>query len=506
MAAQPEAKRRKLDTETPPPLLAFRELLEAEVKSTRTKWADFLKAHKRDRRFLGYGRSDRDREKAFKDWLVELGERKREAQLRAEDDFLSLLVAQVGAETGSTLRQKVEDIVKSAGVAERKAAVQAVWTEAKRTPGLDRDARYEAVGSSTRRAELFAEWLDGKRARQTDAAATPAAEPAQHGASKAESRPAAPALSAAEREKAAREQRRKDKALEAERALKAREEQVRRERQQAESRQRRVLNHATHAEDALAFKQMLIDYVRDPLMTFAQLSDTLGRTDRRFSGPSLGKTEPEHLFLEHRANLLDRRRKALHSIFQKVAPSLATEKEVALPLVREDDEWERAELGRLLLGEKEQRARAKEGEEGDEKRRERLPVSGDEGWYGLRRLDEEWERWNAARHAEAERDFKEMLNENGFVEFWGRLKHHRQTHDPDAPPAEDLDSDDEDAVGMLEMARQIDLDEVDAVLRPEARYQAWKHKPELRERWIREHMEQLAAPLRQTVHRTGLAG
>lgn len=54
----------------------FRSLLEAEVKSTRTRWEDFRKAWKRDRRFFEYGRDEREREKAFRDWLKELGESK----------------------------------------------------------------------------------------------------------------------------------------------------------------------------------------------------------------------------------------------------------------------------------------------------------------------------------------------------------------------------------------------------------------------------------------------
>ncbi|CAD6888374.1 unnamed protein product [Tilletia controversa] len=473
--AQPEAKRRKLDS-ADSPLEAYRALLQAEVKSTRTKWPEFVKAHKRDRRFLGYGRSDRDRERAFKDWLVELGDKKREAQMHAEDDFLSLLDSKIDSEARAGYRTDVEQAAPS--TEEHKTAQRKAWTEAKLQPGLDSDPKYEAVGSSTRRAELFAEWLDGKHARQQES-------------SKEAERPGG-AITAADREKEAQEQKKREKALNAERALKARQEQVQRERDQAESRQRRVLTQATHSEDVIAFKQMLIDHVRDPLTTFFQLADTLGRSDKRFSTSSLRLREKEELLWEHVRSLLGRRRNALRSIFGKVAPSLATSRDVALPLVREEDEWERAELGCLLWGEKEQ-VQQNAGRGG---RRE-------SEWGGLKSLDREWDDWNAERAEKAEREFKEMLSENGFVEFWGRLKHHRQNHDPDAPPAEDLDSDDEDAVGMLEMAKKIDLAEIDAVLQPDGRYQAWKHRPDLVEDWIREHMEGLAAP-KQTIHGPGL--
>lgn len=54
----------------------YRALLEKEVTSTRTRWEDFRKYWKKDRRFFEYGRSDRERERAFRSWLKDLGESK----------------------------------------------------------------------------------------------------------------------------------------------------------------------------------------------------------------------------------------------------------------------------------------------------------------------------------------------------------------------------------------------------------------------------------------------
>ena len=54
----------------------FERLLKDEVKSTRTSWTDFRRTWKKDRRFYGWGRDDREREKRFRDYLKELGERK----------------------------------------------------------------------------------------------------------------------------------------------------------------------------------------------------------------------------------------------------------------------------------------------------------------------------------------------------------------------------------------------------------------------------------------------
>lgn len=52
----------------------FDRLLSAEVKSTRTSWSDFRRTWKRDRRFYGWGRDDREREKRFKEYLKDLGD------------------------------------------------------------------------------------------------------------------------------------------------------------------------------------------------------------------------------------------------------------------------------------------------------------------------------------------------------------------------------------------------------------------------------------------------
>ena len=55
-------------------LTLYRGLLQVEVKSTRTRWEDFRKSWKKDRRFFAFGRDEREREKVFRSWLKELGE------------------------------------------------------------------------------------------------------------------------------------------------------------------------------------------------------------------------------------------------------------------------------------------------------------------------------------------------------------------------------------------------------------------------------------------------
>lgn len=90
---------------------AFEGLLKDELKSTRTTWDDFRKKWKKDRRFFGFGRDDKEREKVFKEWRASLGESessllsthvitgtdksdaigKREEAKLAESGFLALL-------------------------------------------------------------------------------------------------------------------------------------------------------------------------------------------------------------------------------------------------------------------------------------------------------------------------------------------------------------------------------------------------------------------------------
>ena len=49
-------------------------MLKDEVKSTRASWTEWRRQWKKDRRFYGWGKDDREREKRFRDYLKELGE------------------------------------------------------------------------------------------------------------------------------------------------------------------------------------------------------------------------------------------------------------------------------------------------------------------------------------------------------------------------------------------------------------------------------------------------
>lgn len=65
----------KKEAEAANPKESFEHLLKTEVTSTRASWTDFRRSWKKDRRFFGWGRDDREREKRFREYLKDLGER-----------------------------------------------------------------------------------------------------------------------------------------------------------------------------------------------------------------------------------------------------------------------------------------------------------------------------------------------------------------------------------------------------------------------------------------------
>ena len=103
-----ELRASRVKKEKEDPKEEFEKLLTTEVKSTRITWADFRRQWKKDKRFHGWGRDDREREKRFRGFLKELGEStcsailcgvheldffpgKRALAQKAEADFFTLL-------------------------------------------------------------------------------------------------------------------------------------------------------------------------------------------------------------------------------------------------------------------------------------------------------------------------------------------------------------------------------------------------------------------------------
>jgi transcription elongation regulator 1 len=61
------------------------------VTSTRTHFSDFKRSHSKDPRFRDFGKTEGEKEKVFKSWLRELGERKRGEAKLGEERFSQML-------------------------------------------------------------------------------------------------------------------------------------------------------------------------------------------------------------------------------------------------------------------------------------------------------------------------------------------------------------------------------------------------------------------------------
>lgn len=88
-------------------------------------------------------------------------------------------------------------------------------------------------------------------------------------------------------------------------------------------------------------------------------------------------------------------------------------------------------------------------------------------------LEDEYEGWRRSRVAQAEREFQEMLHENAFVEFWGRLRNIKEASEGGMKVevgAEDLAG--EEAAGeesgkvdLKALAKSVDVQEIERVLK-----------------------------------------
>lgn len=94
------------------------------------------------------------------------------------------------------------------------------------------------------------------------------------------------------------------------------------------------------------FQQLLVDAVRDPLARLQDAFPDLARDDR-FHAQGLHDEEKRSLFARHVDVLNERRLRELEKVFERHAPALDVEDDVALPLIRNDDEIERKKLDHI---------------------------------------------------------------------------------------------------------------------------------------------------------------
>ncbi|TFK28756.1 HSP90-domain-containing protein [Coprinopsis marcescibilis] len=377
----------------------FDRLLMEEVKSTRASWTDFRRTWKKDRRFYGWGRDEREREKAFRDYLKQLGEKKKAAARKAEQDFFTLLKEHEDIKAGDSWKDK--------------------------SKSLYSDPRYDAVGSSSLREELFNTFIK-------NIASTSKAEPTN-----------TTPPDAVEKE---------SKELRRDRALKEREQQVKVQQDWVSTKIAKSRIGMNQEEGERTFNTMLVDAIRDPQTNWDTAIEQL-RIDPRFINSPLSQNIQVKLFHAHIAHLRIKHLSALHSLFEENSPSLKTKFE-ELPISSFITSQQVVKLG-----------------------------------YDIHQLEGEYNRWQRERYTEARRAFDEMLTENSFVEFWGRLSKMKDvTLDQGLQvTSEDIGEDDEpvNQLNMKALAQSVDIGEMVKVLKRDRRYAIFDCSPEDREKWLR---------------------
>lgn len=186
------------------------------------------------------------------------------------------------------------------------------------------------------------------------------------------------------------------------------------------------------------------------------------KTDPRFIDSPLPTNQQLHLFHSHVSQLRLKHLQNLHTLFLSNTPSLATPFS-ELPL-------------QLLLS---------------------SPPATKLG-YDIGELEHEYEKWQRERTSGCRRAFDDMLSENAFVEFWGRLGKIGGEGVEGGVAADDIGEDEGEGGGgkvdMKVLAKNVDLKEMERVLKNDKRYLMFDHVPEQRERWLRDYVAQLSAP------------
>ncbi|GAA5873908.1 hypothetical protein JCM1840_000224 [Sporobolomyces johnsonii] len=384
------------------PLTAYRALLSSTVTSTRTHFSDFKRAHQKDARFREFGKTEGEKEKEFKRFLRELGERKRAEAERADREFAEMLRSDEAIKEGDK------------------------WVEVKKRHASD--PRYTAVNSSSLREQLFTKHL---ASLSSSASSRPSASPAAPSTKPAPSK--------------------EDKAARAAASLREREERVRAEKQRAERSTNLARGQLGKEEAEREFGQLLIDAVRDHTARFEDLAPTLSR-DPRFDAPSLTPLDKRRLFDAHQSTLYRKRLAAVESLFSAHAPSLTTPFSAVLPSIASDPHVTRlvspsdstfSELERLFDAWSARRA-AHAKDEFYELLRE-SPIL--EHWGRLRKMEKREEVKLIGEEGQREGDdddedepgVREMAEQVDLRAVHATLKHDKRylvfDHDPDARDA-----------------------------------------------------------------------
>lgn len=177
------------------------------------------------------------------------------------------------------------------------------------------------------------------------------------------------------------------------------------------------------------------------------------QSDPRFNHPSLSPFDKQRLFGEHMSRLSSRRSGALHGLFETHTTDLQTPFDKVYQAIVDDPIVKRLDLSPSAL-------------------------------------EDRWSAWKRTKETSARQAFDELLGENSFVEFWGKMR--KKVLDAKALEIKEEDEM-EEGEGMGEggsadltaMGRQIDLEEIKSVLRRDKRYRQFDHIPDQREKWLR---------------------
>ena len=187
---------------------------------------------------------------------------------------------------------------------------------------------------------------------------------------------------------------------------------------------------AGREEGERLFSSLLVDQVRDHEIVWNDASRFLS-SDPRFNHPSLMLGDKRRLFEQHVSRIASKRSNALHDLFRDHTPQLNTTYEEVYPKIIEDPIVQRAGLD-------------------------------------VHSLEDKWNAWKRQRESDARSEFDQMLSENSFVDFWGKMRK-KQTDEAAAKVMKDQEeeeeAEDEQERDMADMAQQIDLKEVKAVLK-----------------------------------------
>lgn len=299
---------------------------------------------------------------------------------------------------------------------------------------LVRDPRYDAVGSSTLREELFGTFL---KALSSDT--SPNSGTSEQNPSKEDAEP------------------KDDRKSRAERALREREGQMRAERGKVE-REIELSKAALGSSEAeLDLMNFYIDSVRDPLVcTFVQCESHYSRSPftqssyyeleptfskhQRFASSPLPSAQKQRLFVQHTIHIAAKYRTALEALFLHHAPLLSA---TFTSLPEASVKSLESSLPATKLG-----LRSNDGS-----------------------MHRAFDQWMTHRTGTARQDFQKLLEENSFVEFWGKVgKIEGRAADGGIVPGEDDDLTDEGEQGggkadLKTLARVITEKEVERVLK-----------------------------------------